>query len=161
MEGFGVLAPNGSKIAMLYPDKVSVLSWPDKTMVKEIIIDMRETFETSSSSNTGFSDDGRYLFIKSHTSIMAYDLVNNTSKEIKIPDMVDHTPFFYTEDGKYLLINPYGTEETKKYFFIRFIEGEVMLVKKFIKFENVLCSCLVLVFVLANYSTSNSAPFQI
>jgi WD40 repeat protein len=57
MEGFGVLSGNAGKIAMLYPDKVSVLSWPDKKMVKEIIIDMREIFETSSSSNTGFSDD--------------------------------------------------------------------------------------------------------
>ncbi len=117
MEGFGVLSGNGSKIAMLYPDKVSVLNWPEKTVVKDITIDMREIFETSSKSNTRFSYDGRYLFLKSHTSIKVYDLSSNTNIEIKIPDMVDYSPFFITEDGKYLLINPHGTEETKRIYF--------------------------------------------
>jgi dipeptidyl aminopeptidase/acylaminoacyl peptidase len=106
MEGFGVLAPNGSKIAMLYPDKVSVLSWPDKKMVKEIMIDMREIFKTSSTSNTGFSDDGRYLFVKSGTSIKVYDLLENINKEIKIPEMGKNLGFTASADGKYLLINP-------------------------------------------------------
>lgn len=64
MEGFGVLSGNASKIAMLYPDKVSVLNWPDKTMLKDIMIDMREVFEASSVSNTLFSYDGRYLFFE-------------------------------------------------------------------------------------------------
>lgn len=113
MEGFGVLSGNGSKIAMLYPDKVSVLNWPEKTVVKDITTDMREIFETSSASNTLFSYDGRYLFLKSGTSIKVYDLLENTNKEIKIPEMVKYPIFFNTEDGKYLLINPYGTEETK------------------------------------------------
>jgi hypothetical protein len=113
MEGFGVLSGSASKIAMLYRDKVSVLNWPNKTLVKEIMIDMREVFETSSSSHTRFSNDGRYLFLKSGISVKVYDLLENTNKEIKIPEMVEYPIFFATEDGKYLLINPYGTEQTK------------------------------------------------
>lgn len=114
MEGFGVLSGSASKIAMLYPDKVSVLNWPEKALVKEIMIDMREVFETSSSSHTRFSYDGRYLFLKSGTSIKVYDLLENTNREIKIPDMGKYPDFFITEDGKYLLINP---EETKTLFY--------------------------------------------
>jgi hypothetical protein len=117
MEGFGVLSGNGSKIAMLYPDKVSVLNWPEKTVVKHITIDMREVFKASSVSNTLFSYDGRYLFLKSGTSIKVYDLLENTNKEIKIPEMVKYPVFLNTEDGKYLLVNPYGTEETKTIYF--------------------------------------------
>jgi hypothetical protein len=113
MEGFGVLSGNGSKIAMLYPDKVSVLNWPDKTLVKEIAINMIEIFEMSSISHTRFSYDGRYLFLKSGISIWVYDLLKKTNKEIKIPEMVKYPIFLITEDGKYLLINPYGTETTE------------------------------------------------
>jgi hypothetical protein len=64
MEGLGVLSGNGSRIAMFYPEKVTVLSWPDKNMVKEIMIDMRELFKTSTRSHARFSYDGRYLFLK-------------------------------------------------------------------------------------------------
>jgi hypothetical protein len=35
-----------------------------------------------------------------------------------------------------------------------------MFAKKCIESKNVLCSCLVLIFVLVSYSTGNSAPFQ-
>jgi len=117
MEGFGVLSGNGSKIAMLYPDKVSVLNWPDKTLVKEIVINMIEIFKMSSTSHTRFSYDGRYLFLKSGVSIWVYDLLENTNKEIRIPEMIKYPIFFVTEDGKYLLINPYGTDETKTIYF--------------------------------------------
>lgn len=58
-------------------------------------------------------------FLKSRTSIKVYDLLENTNKEVKIPGMVKYPVFFNTEDGKYLLINPYGTEETKTIYFYR------------------------------------------
>jgi len=117
MEGFGVLSGNASKIAMLYPDKVSVLNWPDKTLVKEIVINMTQIFEMSSVSHTRFSYDGRYLFLKSGISIWVYDFLENTNKEIKLPEMIKYPIFFITEDGKYLLINPYGTGRTKTIYF--------------------------------------------
>lgn len=117
MEGFGVLSANGSKIAMLYPDKVTVLNWPNKTLVKEIIIDMREIFKTSSSSNTGFSDDGRYLFIKSGTAIKVYDLLENTNQEINIREMVKDFGYAATADGKYLLINLEEANKATIYFY--------------------------------------------
>jgi hypothetical protein len=117
MEGFGVLSPNGGKIAMLYPDKVTVLNWPDKTLVKEITIDMREIFKTSSRSNTGFSDDGRYLFIKSGISVKVYDLFESVNKEIKARKMVKDFGYAATADGKYLVINLEETKTTTIYFY--------------------------------------------
>jgi dipeptidyl aminopeptidase/acylaminoacyl peptidase len=113
MEGLGVLSGNGSRIAMFYPDKVTVLNWPGKSMVKEIMIDMRELFETSTKSHTRFSYDGKYLFLKSGKSIVAYDLLENTKNEITVPEMVEYPQFYITEDGRYLLTNPQGPEATK------------------------------------------------
>jgi phosphoribosyl-AMP cyclohydrolase len=117
MEGLGVLSGNESRIAMFYPDKVTVLNWPGKSIVKEIVIDMRELFETSTESHTRLSYDGRYLFLKSGKSIVAHDLVENTKKEITIPEMVEYPEFYITEDGKYLLINPQEPEATKILYF--------------------------------------------
>jgi len=101
---------------MLYPDKVSVLNWPDKTLVKEILINMTEIFERSSTSNTFFSDDGRYLFIKSGNSIKIYDLLENSSKEINIPNVGRDFALGTTTDGKYLLINPEEPKTTTIYY---------------------------------------------
>ncbi len=113
MEGLGVLSGNGSRIAMFYPDKVTVLNWPGKSMVKEIMIDMGELFETSTKSHTRFSYEGKYLFLKSGISIKVYDLLGNTNAEIKIPEMVRYPGIYITEDGRYLLINPLGFEATR------------------------------------------------
>ncbi len=113
MEGLGVLSGNGSRIAMFYPDRVTVLNWPEKTMVKEIMIDMGELFETSTKSHTRFSYDGKYLFLKSGISVKVYDLLGNTNIEIKIPEMTRYPEIHVSEDGRYLLINPLGPETTK------------------------------------------------
>lgn len=113
MEGLGVLSGNGSRIAMFYPDKVTVLNWPEKTMVKEIMMDMRELLKTSAKSHARFSYDGKYLFLKSGISIWIYDLLGNTNAEIKIPEMTRYAEIYISEDGRYLLINPLGFEATK------------------------------------------------
>jgi WD40 repeat protein len=113
MEGLGVLSGNGSRIAMFYPDKVTVLNWPGKGLVKEIMIDMRELFETSTKSHARFSYDGKYLFLKSGISIKIYDLLGNTNIEIKIPEMTRYAEIYITEDGRFFLINPLGFEATK------------------------------------------------
>jgi hypothetical protein len=117
MEGLGVLSGNGSRIAMFHPEKVTVLNWPGKNLVKEIMIDMRELFKTSTKSHARFSYDGSYLFLKSGISIWIYDLLGNTSVEIKIPEMVKYPQIYITGDGRYLLINPQGPEATKILYF--------------------------------------------
>jgi hypothetical protein len=117
MEGLGVLSGNGSRIAMFHPEKVTVLNWPGKNLVKEIMMDMRELFKTSTKSHARFSYDGSYLFLKSGISIWIYDLLGNTSVEIKIPEMVKYPQIYITGDGRYLLINPQGPEATKILYF--------------------------------------------
>jgi hypothetical protein len=90
------------------------LNWPEKTLVKEITIDMSKVFETSASLNTLFSYDGRYLFLKSGISIKIYDLLENVDKEINIAILGKYPDFSVTEDGKYLFVSP---EETKTLFY--------------------------------------------
>jgi len=115
LEGLGVLSGNGERIAMIYPNKVSILTLPNKGLVKELALDMKEIFRSNDSSNVCFSYNGRYIFLKSGLSLWVHDLQEEAKKEIKIPGSNDNPTFSITSDGKYLLINPEYPKEIYYY----------------------------------------------
>ena len=108
MKGFGIVTGDGSKIAMLFPEKISILSLPDGKIIKEIIAHMSEIFLVSWVSNILFSYDGRYIIIKSKTSMSVYDLLENIYREIPISvsELGKYPRFRATRNGQFLLISP-------------------------------------------------------
>lgn len=112
MEGFGVLSGNGARIAMLYPDKISIFSLPDKTKIMDIPIQLN--FNEIESSpypyHIKFSHDGRYLVVKSGSSVVIFDLIADIKKEIVISNLGIIPSIFLTRDGRYLLIYPYESK---------------------------------------------------
>lgn len=104
LEGFGILAGNGSRIAMYSPDKITIIGLPDKQVLKEIPVQVNLP-KVSNTFFALFSYDGRYLVARKGNSVLVIDSVGNISKEITVPPLGRFPGVHVTRDGKYLLIH--------------------------------------------------------
>jgi len=93
-----IISVDNSRAVYVYPNKVSLLTWPDKTVLKEYIF----TFPGA----TAISRYGHYIVVggksaASSNNLFIFDTVTNTSWETKIESKFY---FLLTDDGKYLLV---------------------------------------------------------
>lgn len=103
LEGLGIVSENGTRVAMYAPDKITIISLPDKAVLKEIPIKVNLP-DVSDPFFAVFSYDGRYLIVRSGTSLFAFDLVANIQKEIAISELGKFPEVLLTRDGKYLSV---------------------------------------------------------
>jgi hypothetical protein len=103
-EGFAIVTMDGKKLKVLQPGKISILSLPDKTIIKEYPY-----------AGAGFlSYDGRFLATSGQESpdnLLIIDTVNQISREIIIAG--ENTVPGSTKDGRYLVV----VVEDKKFLF--------------------------------------------
>jgi len=117
LEGFGILSGDGSKIAMLSPDKASILNLPNKSTIKEIPISIHDILGTGEINFAAFSFNGRYLVLRNGLSLQVVDLVEDTKKEISLPGAGRFPVLFsLTSDGKNLLIRDWQTIKSIYYY---------------------------------------------
>lgn len=117
LEGFGILSGDGSKVAMLSPDKASVLNLPNKNTIKEIPISINDIFGTEGITFAVFSFNGRYLVLRDGLSLQVVDLVEDTKRAISLPGAGRFPVFFYlTSDGRNLLMRDWQTTKSIYYY---------------------------------------------
>lgn len=117
LEGFGILSGDGSKIAMLSPDRASILNLPNKSIIKEIPIFIHDIFGTGEITFAVFSFNGRYLVLRNGLSLQVVDLLEDTRKRISLPGAGKLGVFFYvTSDGKNLLMRDEETPKSIYYY---------------------------------------------
>lgn len=117
LEGFGILSGDGSKIAMLSPDKASILSLPNKSTIKEIPISIHDILGTGEINFAVFSFNGRYLVLRNGLSLQVIDLVEDARKEISLPGAGRFLVLFsLTRDGRNLLIRDWQTIKSIYYY---------------------------------------------
>ena len=104
LEGFGILSGDGSKIATHSPNKITIISLPDKSVIKEIPVQVNLP-KVSNTFFAVFSYDGRYLLARKGNSVLVFDLVGDISKEITAPTLGRSPEVHLTRDGKHLLIH--------------------------------------------------------
>lgn len=102
LEGLGIVSGNGAKIAMYSPGKFTILSLPDKAILKEIPIDYKVS-RNMHAFIAAFSYDGRYLILKKGNTLFIFDLVDNIRKDFIILMLGNDPKVLFTANGKYLL----------------------------------------------------------
>jgi len=93
-----VISFDGSKLTVIYPDKVQVLSWPDKTVLREY------SFITRGGVDVSYND--RILAVSGKVStslsnLFVFDTATNTSWDTR---MEPNFYFFLSYYGNYLLV---------------------------------------------------------
>jgi WD40 repeat protein len=116
LEGLGVVSGDGTKIAMYSSDKITIISLPDKVILKEIPIQINLP-DIDNPLFAVFSYDGRYLVFKSEDSILIFDLVDDIRKEITISGLGKFPKILLTKDGKYLVVHPRDWQPRKSIYY--------------------------------------------
>lgn len=114
LEGYGILSDNGTRIVMLYPNKISILDLPSKTVIKEFLITTSSEALTPFFPSVALSYDGNYAAIigkmsDSSNNLFAIDVTTGqiwaTNVGLIAPDSpTDRDVLFMTSDGKYCFV---------------------------------------------------------
>lgn len=100
LEGLGIVAGNGTRVVMYSPEKITIINLPDKTILKEIPIQINLP-KISNPFFAVFSHDGRYVVVRSESTIIVFDLEEGSKKEVSVSEW---RYVWLTRDGRYLLV---------------------------------------------------------
>lgn len=112
--GFGILSGDGSKVCVYAPDKISIISLPNKLTIKEIPIQVNLP-KVGNPFFATFSHDGRYLVLRSGDFISVFDLIADKNWETTIIGLGTFPTIKLTRDGRYLMVFPEGVKKIQYY----------------------------------------------
>lgn len=116
MVGFGILSGDGSKVSAYAPDKVYIISLPNKITIKEIPIQVYLP-DVDNPFFAAFSYNGRYLVLRNGDFILVFDLIEDKKWETNIMGLGTFPTIKLSKDGRYLLVFPEGNGSKKIYYY--------------------------------------------